>query len=316
MKKRIVIALGLILFFFLLVSCSPKVPGGNTPGDTAAALKASRTGTEGVKVSLVPNFPPPLIYDEQELVAIIEVRNRGSNGLAPQDCFVQVTGFDPNIIRGNFMGSRSCAEGLGELEGKSIYNLEGSFNNIEFSSDPINLPNGVFEYNPTLNFLACYTYHTSANPSVCIDPLFYQVTSEQKTCTPVDVGMGGGQGGPVGVSYVGVDMVGSKAMFEINVQQFGVGTVLSPYADPRNCGNNIEFGDLNRVGYSVQFSGGNIANCKPSDGLVRLNNGAGKIFCSFDIPGGSAYETPLVIDLDYGYVESFSKQVKIIKTPQ
>lgn len=320
MKKRlskIVLVALLILVIFLLTACQPKPAAGETPLDTATALRMVQTGTQGVETTLLPDYPPPTIYDQNELIAIAEIKNKGNYDLEPQECFVQITGFDPNIIRGSFDIPRSCAENYGVLEGKNVYNVEGSFNQIEFRSASVQLPAGVYEYEPTLNVLTCYNYHTLANPAVCVDPLFYQVASEQKTCLPTDVITGGGQGAPVGISYVGVDMASNKAIFEINVQNFGSGQVLSPYADIRNCGEaSLEYTDLDKVAYTVQMSGGNLIDCKPRDGFVRLHNDQGKIVCSFNIPGTSAYETPLMIDLDYGYAQSFQKDVKIIRTPE
>lgn len=314
--KKILVVLLLISLIFL-ISCQGEVAGGEKPIDTAAAARIVQTGVEGVVTRVMPNYPPNTMYDHNELISLVEVYNRGNFDLEPQDCFIQVTGFDPNIITGAFNVPRSCAEGYGVLEGKNLYNTEGSFNQLEFRSSSVMLPEGVFEYNPTLNFKTCYHYHTRANPQICVDPLFYQVTSEQKTCIPRDVSTGGGQGGPVGVSYVGVDMVGSKAIFEINVVSHGSGRVLSPYADIRTCGQGtLDRTDLDRVAYSVQLSGGSLVDCKPRDGFVRLNNGQGKVICSFNIPGTSAYETPLLIDLDYSYIQSTQKSLKIIKTPE
>lgn len=250
-------------------------------------------------------------------MTIVEVKNKGNHDLTQQDCFVQITGFDPNIIRGGFNIPRSCAENVNILEGKNVYNVEGSSNQLEFRAPTVNLPSGVFEYNPVLNFVTCYNYHTTASPSVCVDPLFYQVTSQQKTCLPHNVGTGGGQGAPVGISYVGVNMVGSKAIFELNVVNYGTGRVLSPYAGIQNCGEaSVSYTDLDKVGYKVQLSGGSLIDCKPRDGFVRLVNNQGKIVCQFSIPGASAYETPLLVDLDYSYIQSYQKPVKIIKTPE
>ncbi len=305
------------LSILLLAACS-RVPAGERPLDTAQALQAVQTGTQGVELTLLGDYPPALIYDQNELVAIIEVNNRGNHDLEPEDCFVQISGFDSNIITGNFNQPRSCADGLGgPLEGKNVYNVQGSSNQVEFRSSNILLPQNVFEYNPTLNFLSCYNYHTIANPSVCVDPLFYQITSQQKSCLPLDVSMAGGQGAPVGVNYVGVDMAGSKAVFEISVRNFGTGRVLSPNADIRSCGQaSLEYTDLDKVEYTVQMSGGNLIDCKPRDGIVRLNNNLGKIVCQFDIPGASAFDTPLMIDLDYSYIQSFTKPLKIVQTPR
>ena len=318
MKKSVskVALVILIASLLLLVSCKPKPGAGETPLDTVAALQQVKTGTQGVELQLIQDSPPPILYDQSDLIALVEVKNKGSYDLKAQDCFVHVTGFDRNIISGSFFGPRSCAEGVGLLEGKNLYNTEGSSNILEFESS-INLPFQVPDYNPTLNFLSCYHYHTIANPSVCVDPLFYQVSAEQKTCRPKDVPMAGGQGGPVGVSYVGVDMVGNRAIFEINIKNMGTGRVLSPFANINNCGQaSIDYQDLDRVQYNVEMTGGGKVNCKPQDGFVRLSNGQGKVICTFDIPGSSAFETPLLIDLDYSYTDSFQKSVRIVKTPQ
>ena len=318
MKKSVskVLLVILLTSILLLVSCKPKPGAGETPLDTVAALQQVKTGTLGVELQLIQDSPPAILYDQSDLIALVEVKNKGSYDLKAQDCFIQVTGFDRNIISGSFFGPRSCAESVGVLEGKDLYNTEGSSNVLEFESS-INLPLNVPDYNPTLNFLSCYHYHTIANPSVCVDPLFYQVSAEQKTCQPKDVPMGGGQGGPVGITYVGVDMVGTRAIFEINVKNLGTGRVLSPFANINNCGqSSIEYQDLDRVQYNVEMTGGGKVNCKPQDGFVRLSNGQGKVICTFDIPGSSAFETPLSIDLDYSYMDSFQKSVRIVKTPQ
>lgn len=305
-----------IISFLFLTSCKSRVAAGEKPIETAAALQMVKTGMQGVEMKLLQNTPPSIIYDQNELIAILEINNKGNYPLQAQDCFIQVTGFDPNILTGGLNMPRSCAENIGTLDGKTVYNTEGGTNTVEFEST-VSLPLGVLDYSPTLNFLACYNYHTIASPVVCVDPLFYQVTSEQKSCITKDVvGMGGGQGGPVGVTYVGVDMIGNKAVFEINVRNMGPGRVLSPYADIQNCGQSLEYKELDRVAYNVEMSGGGKINCKPLDGFVRLTNGQGKIICSFDIPGTSAFDTPLLIDLDYSYSQSFKKPVRIIQTPQ
>ena len=306
----------LALMSLFLISCSGDPAAGRNPQDTEAILREVQTGTRGVEISVVPNYPPATLYDQNQFIALVEVNNRGNHDLDLQDCFIQMTGFDSNIIKG-VQPIHSCAENLGKLEGKNVYNTEGGFNQIEFSSSDVSLPSGVFDYSPRLNFLACYNYHTRTSPLICVDPLLFQVTAEQKSCAPRDVGMGGGQGAPVGVSYVGVDMVGSKAVFEIDVQNFGSGRVLSPDADIKNCGQiALQYTDLDKVVYNVELSGGSLIDCKPLDRIVRLNNNRGKIVCSFDIQGGAAFETPLLVNLDYGYIQSFVKPVKIIQTPQ
>lgn len=319
MKKsvNIVLSLTLMLLLVFLTSCGGKVPAGESPQDTAAVLSMVQSGTQGIEIRTLANQPPALIYDDNELTAMVEVRNRGNDDVEIPDCYVQVTGQDQSIIGGSFSSSIPCAANMGVLEGKNIYNVEGGINMIEFTSPTVNLPDNVFEYNPTLNFLACYRYTTTANPQVCIDPLFYQVTSEQKACIPQDVGMGGGQGAPVGVSYVGVDMIGDKAIFEINVVNNGGGRVLDYGANIQNCGGaSLSYQDLDVVEFEVSLNDGSPLNCKPLNRRVRLTNNVGKIVCtSNNIANTNAYETILQIRLDYSYIDSFTQPLKVVASP-
>ncbi len=313
-EKKFFLVLLVSAFLITITACAPKA--GQTPTDTVAALKQVQSGAQGVEVNLLANFPPPTLYDQDQLEMIVEVNNKGNDDLDASSCFVQVTGFDPSIIRGGLNIPRSCAERVGRLLGKNIYNLAGDSNQLEFRSSSLFLPEGVFEYNPTLNIQTCYNYHTKASPQVCVDSALYQLASE-KVCTPQSVSTGGGQGAPVGVSYVGVNMVGARAIFEINVQNFGSGKVLSPYSDLQGCAQpSLDITDWDRVAYSVQFSGGSLINCNPAGGIIRLNNGAGKIICSFNVLGTGAFQSPLLINLDYNYLQSFKKSIKIVKTPQ
>lgn len=315
MQKRLLQAIFLLSVVLLIAGCNSSA--GDSPQSTQAALQQARTGTEGVTTSLLQDLPPSLLYDENELVALVEVQNKGAFDLNPTACFVQVTGFDRNIIGGNFGAAQSCGTNYGVLEGKNVFNLDGSFNQLEFRAPRVTLPRGVFEYKPTLNFLTCYQYETHTSAEVCIDPQSYQITSEQKACQPVDISMGGGQGGPVGVSSIGVEMTGSKAIFEITIRNFKPSArILSPNAYIRDCGQGIfDFTDFDRVGYDVRISSGGRLRCTPTDAEVRLNNGVGKIICTYDISGPVAFETPLLIDLQYGVMDQFSKQITIIETP-
>jgi hypothetical protein len=312
MQKRVGI-IAFILLALFLTSCGYKPEAGETPIETEAALRMVQSGTQGIDARFLPGYPPYSLYDTTEFVAIAEIWNKGNHDMELGECFVELIGYDQNIIRGVF-SRQSCSSGA-VFEGKKTYNLEGSFNQVEFKSTNVMLPFGVFDYPVNLNLVACYGYQTTANPLVCVENSLYTVTSEQKSCFVKDVSMGGGQGAPVGLSYVGVDMAGDKAIFEINVINYGSGRVLSPLSSLSNCPNTLEYSDFDKVGYSVELSGGSLIDCKPRDGLVRLSNNQGKIICSFNIGSAQAYETPLMVRLDYNYMQSLLQPVKIIKTP-
>jgi len=316
MKKSVVPISSIILLTLFLVSCQGNVAGGDKPIDTATALKAVQTGTEGITVVPIENYPPALIYDRNELTIMLNINNKGNFPLLPQDCFVQITGFDPNIIKSG-QNIQSCsATSNTPLEGKNVYNINGGTNQLLFQFLNVELPPGVFEYNPTLNFVTCYKYHTTANPVVCLDPLFYQVTPQQKNCIPKTVSMGGGQGAPVGITYVGVQMIGGKAVFEINVQNLATpGRALSQDTDLQTCGiSSITHTDLDKIFYKVTRSDGTPIDCKPYP-FIRLVNNNAKIVCTTPVNGASAYETPLLIDLDYNFIQSLQRPIKIVRTP-
>ncbi|MBT4605126.1 hypothetical protein HOC01_05790 [archaeon] len=308
--SRMFLLIGTLAMLLMLSSCT-QISAGENPDQSANSLAAAQTGSRGVEVSFVSGFPQSTIYDISDFVAILEVYNKGNHDLVASDCYLQITGFDPNIIRGI-----DYVQSCGQVDGKSVYNLDGGWNQVEYMSTSITIPEGSYEYEPSLNLVWCYAYETQASASICVDPLFYQVTSEQKACEPRDVSMGGGQGGPVGVSYVGVDMVGDVAIFEITVRNLGSGRVLSPLTDISNCGSStLEYSDLDIVHFTADMTGGNLIDCTPSDGKIRLSNDVGKAVCKFRITGTSAYETPLQIELDYNYIENTKKSVQIIETP-
>jgi hypothetical protein len=313
MKQSVMLLLSLVLF---ITACTGIVPQGETAQETSAVANIVQSGTQGVILNLNPNLPPPQIWDQNELVALVEIQNRGNFHLGPNSCFVSMTGYDPSIIKGQLQ-PRSCAQNTdGMFMGKTLYNTEGTTNQIEFKSSDITLPPRVLKIDQPLLFNVCYNYQTAANPIVCVDPVFYQITRQEKVCRTQDVSGGSGQGGPVGVSYVNVEMPGGKAFFEITVRNFGSGQVLSPFSDIRACGlGNVDYTEEDKIAYNVDLSGASLIGCTPSNGMIQLFNRQGKIFCTFQLQGTTAYQTPLLIDLNYNYRESIRKELDIIKTP-
>jgi len=311
-KKVIVLTL-IISFSFSLTSCK----GGITPSENEGAIRAAHSGTQGIELQILSNFPPPKIYDTTDLTILAEVWNKGSHDLEPGTCFLELGGYSPSIIKGIFPNHRQSCVIKGNLEGKKSYNLEGSYNQLEFRSSNIQLDEEVYDYSINLNLHACYQYHSVASPLVCVEnsQQYNSIDPQHKACLPTNVGVSGGQGAPVGVSFVNVNMAGSRAIFEITVNNYGSGVVLSPQSSLNSCPNNLNYNDYDEVGYSVELSGGSPIICSPSNGLVRLNNNQGKIQCQFDIGNAPAYETPLIIHLDYNYLQSIKKPITILKTP-
>jgi len=307
------LVVGLLILSLFSVGCQLGVKGGETPEETAGLVSFVRSGTQGLEVGLVRDLPPRTIYDVADLTAVAELKNKGAYDIESDKCFVELGGFDKSIIRNIFPGTRqSC----GDIEGKSVFNEEGGFNQIEFQSSSLFLPQGVDKYSPNLVLSTCYNYKTIANPQICVDPNFYQLTSEQKSCQVRDVPLGGGQGAPVAVDFAGVDMLGSKAIIQLDISNAGGGRVVSPRTSLTQCPNALRYDNFDEVRFTVKLADKFPEKCTPSDNMVRLVDGRGKIFCTFNIGNVPAYETPLNIELNYNYLQSISKKIEIIKTPQ
>lgn len=302
------------MVLLLITGCQGLVRGGERPEETAGLASYARSGVQGLQLNFIQGLPPNSIYDIDDLVVVAEIKNLGSYDLSTSkgdNCFLEMSGPDWNIVRG-LVRRQAC----GDIEGKSVFNTEGGFNQVEFKSTSIYLPTGVEKYSPNLVLNACYNYQTIASPQVCIDPAFYQLTAEQKACQVRDVPLGGGQGAPVSIDRVGVDMLGQKAIFEIDISNVGGGRVVSPQASLNLSPGSLYYDDFDEVGFTVTLAGQFPEKCTPQDGVARLNNNRGKIFCTFGIGNTAAYETPLQIKLHYNYLQSISKKIDIIRTPR
>lgn len=288
---------------------------GKKPEDTSS--ERIYIGTKGLDMKFSTNLPPARIYDKSDLTIIAELENQGIYDLTGSNCMVHLSGYDKNIIRG-IDNNKYCGDGLWS---KTITIPEGGRDTVEFSSDRISLPEGIDSLQQNFVLTACYEYETIANPIICINPNLYKISAIQDACIVSDVGMAGGQGAPVAVNRVEVDMIGEDTVnYVIHISNVGSGTVLRPGISvtgrtAHSCPFNLDdYDDFNVIDYSVSMSGGSMIKCSPDK--IRLTNNQARLFCRFRVAGDSAYTTPLKINLIYNYMDSISKKVELIKTPE
>jgi len=300
-----------ILLVLFLAACNQQNP--QEINQVSAVTSYVRSGTQGVEMQFVQNLPPRQMYETGDLVTLIELRNKGSHDLGRepfQQCFVHFGGFDKNIIRG-VEERQTC----GDLPGKSAFLQDGGFTSIEFTSRGITLPADTDKYVPPLVATVCYEYKTIATPQVCVDPNFFEITSEQKACIVRDAAVSGGQAAPVAVTAVNVDMAGPTAIFTIDISNVGGGRVISPRTPLTKC-PKLDYNDFDEVQFSVELPSGQFFKCAPETQLVRLTNGRGRFVCQFKIGNTPAYQTPLRVELNYNYMNTVRRDVEIIRTPQ
>jgi hypothetical protein len=169
---------------------------------------------------------------------------------------------------------------------------------------------------------------------VCVDTDIYNLKEQEKSCTPSEVALSGGQGGPIAVVNVVPKMVPSKdnselikPQFEIYIQNAGRGQAINPEKYIDACrGDPISVNDWNSFDVSARFITGvgtEYLNCSPkragmtgSSGYLHLKEGNEFIRCTYEkgIPTSmGTYSTPLMIDINYGYIESISSSILIRK---
>jgi hypothetical protein len=204
------------------------------------------------------------------------------------------------------------------LEGDTYEYPSGGVSYVNFDGTVVTWPPGL-DYT-TQSFLVtnCFLYATYAAPVVCIDPSPY--SEDRKVCVPRTYTGTAGQGAPVAVTYIYQENSPRQATFEIHIKNVGGGQVYdpgmlemcSPYFPARVTNENLNIvyiGDV-RVSGDLQR-----LRCTPNN-YVRLNpqTGEGVVTCMYEIPFSgmrSAYNTPIVVELWYGYSKTMEKKVLI-----
>ncbi len=212
-------------------------------------------------------------------------------------------------------GSMDKSTATGLLQGDNYYFPGGDQGYIVINGHiGPNWPAGLDEIDQTLLATACYGYATYAAPKVCIDPAPFDET--RKVCTPRDHTWSGSQGAPVAITSLHMDPSPRKVFLTFEIRNVGSGQVFnpgylercSPYFPGRLDSRHkdvVYIGDI-RIGSDR-------LRCSPGY-EIRLNNGVGTFTCEYELQyatAKSAYETPVVIELWYGYQESVTTNIHV-----
>ncbi len=314
MDKKFLI-LALIICVMLLIGCSNNGSRGNS------GRADVRTGTKGLQLSLLPGAPPEKFLGPGKMSIGLQVKNLGATTIDGQvfGGNVYISGYDPNVFQNVRGPTGQNHDGLGALSGKGLSDPTGGMEVKEFETD-INLDEGIPSYKTTILLTACYSYETLASTQVCVDPDPFSTTTKQKVCQTKDVSLSGGQGAPVAVTKVEAAPSAGKIRFTIYIQNVGGGLVYdketplecSPYSD------GISYKHLDQVNVVEVKLGGSSMNCKGLTGnQIKLIEGKRSFLCEYDIPGGtsSAFNSPMSIKLQYGYRDSASRNIEILRSP-
>ena len=324
-KKGLMFLVTLILVLMLISGCTPR---------TTPATTNPRTGNQGLVLRFVPGNPPPHIAVGDPFSIQVEVSNLGAfpqdpstatdpDTSGPMEGVIYLEGFDPNffsfseVINLNVPGVQIPPT----LYGKDQYNAKGTTDYVSFNGQINSLPHGDTEFQQRFLVTACYYYRTIALPTVCIDPDPFRTQVKQRICQYNQVlNLGGGQGGPVAVTYVKPDTGSSTIRYDIGISNSGNGLLLKPDNYLAEC-PNAAYSEVNFVRVRVFVDNIDITgSCRPGDPpnneglLVRLIDNKAVITCTFPKPPKEmpAYLAPMKIVISYGYSTSIQGNLRVL----
>ena len=273
-------------------------------------IPAVHKGTQGVILSFLKDMPPSELYEDRSFEIGIKIQNKGAT----------------NILRGMLAfgveEQQIITEGPTDerfdLEGKSVFNPEGSQDIVRFRIKTRKLVPQLEHYPTEIIATACYQYKTEATALVCIDPDLTGIV-KTKPCAVKKQTFSGGQGAPVAVVSVEPKMLFHKDTakiqpeFYITLQNVGQGDAMIKDKLYDACsGKSLGTESWNIVELNAHLSE-TALNCRPDK--IKLTRET-RVVCTLEEgidKSKGAYTAPLSIEVNYGYIDRIVKKVEIKK---
>jgi len=294
----------------------------------------SYTGTDALVFNFLKNAPPNQVYastdtERSQFNIGVDLENKGASNI--EDGFLTLIlendymAIDdwPNTEKVSYSGGNQAAF---SIEGRSLTNPAGGKDITTIKVNARKFPEQMSETHKSSILLAtCYKYQTNVYENVCIDTDVYDLKNLDKACKVKDLSLNS-QGAPVSVTKVEVEMLPHesdtkiKPFFTIYVENKGKGEVIRPDLTviENACSSEslkIQENDLNVVNIKAYLSGKEFElDCNPQ--YIKLRDKKGYVRCNLKEGKEKkygTYESPLIIDLYYGYMETIAKEVEIKK---
>ncbi len=317
-KSRVQKSTAKLVVLGLLLSAIVLVAGGCMQSGTAPQYY---TGIKGLEL-IFPYDGTIQTFDNDTFFLGIIVRNSGPEDVTTTNPARLSINYDPKYIS---LASSPNANGDYShiaLQGRSRDYPIGDEEYYDFSYNTKALDSTREQVKTSLTYTLCYPYSTSLSTAVCIDAQKNGIMNDaSKACTPTSYTSGEGQGGPVAITRIDPKTSGEgqnvRPSFEIYIENLGDGYVLnSPdgayHCDFSKLDNN---GDWNQITVKANLSGTEL-ECMPKQlRLVDKNSYVRCFVKTSDIAAYSKadrnYMTVLTVQLDYGYIETATRDIEI-----
>lgn len=336
MKHKLILTI-LMIFLF---GC-----GQSTPSSKEIDI---RTGSNALSIEYLKNTPPQKVFEESTFPVIIKIKNNGAYSLRNEEKAIVSLGVEKDYTkkvqltasgRAQTVDSLVNVAGL-NLEGKSRINPIGEEQVVSYSIVAGRIDPQSETHPSTVVATLCYPYKTILDSAACIDTDVANIRPGKKVCNMQDLVFNNGQGAPVAVTKVEVNMLPSQIseqniqpkiipQFLIFVENKGQGTVIKKESVKDFCTkSDTSHDNLNIVYVNVCLStyctdtGEIICQLekKPNSderGHIKLKDKKDIIRCTKKDGLDSAqdaYLAPLRIELNYGYTNSIAANYFILKT--
>ncbi len=302
-----------------------------------------RVGLEGLKLEFLKNTPPQKVFEGQTFPVIVKVANKGASSLKDNDKAILSLGVEKDYTENVQLLPAGRIQPVGSnaasfnLEGRSTINVKGEEEVISYNIKAGKVdPQSEFHSSTAIATL-CYPYETTLDSTICIDTDVSNIRSGKKVCKLQDLVLNNGQGAPVAVTKIEIQMLPSQEsqqspegygniipQFLIFVENRGQGTVIKREVVQKFCTQSDTTHENLNIVYVDAFLSGEKLECQlqakqgsNERGHIKLKDKKDIVRCFLkDGRSGTqdSYLAPLKIVLSYGYTQSISANYLIQKT--
>lgn len=323
MRSSIIFSMVLIILF--LTAC------GSNSGDTRLDTKL-QTGTKGLAIDLMKQGFQNEVYEEGKLYAAFELRNEGYydiiRGILVPSLETDLMGIESYELPRAFRSSNDNIITF-NLKGKTLIDPKGEKQVIRAVIKTRKIDDTRNKIVSNIIMTACYPYKTIFSGTLCIDTDPENVKIAKKTCSAKDI-TADSQGAPIAITKIqekilpGSSPDNIRVELQITAENKDTGILIDPARYSDIClGKNSNTSDYNaiKVNY-IEFSDysykdGEKSQLECSPNPMRKTDGGYFTRCTITESNSISksrltFDTPLIIELEYGYKSSVIAEVSIL----
>ena len=275
-------------------------------------------GSEGLVISFIDNAPPPKVMADSLFDIGIRITNEGTSNVKKGYLLL---GYEKEYIGEIFWRDNGANDRIYfDINGRSLNMPTGDEQVYLARIEAGNIGPQREQAQTLIYATACYDYSTKAHANLCVDTDIYNLKAIEKVCSAADIGLSD-QGAPVAVTRIESIMMTSKdegvvrPQLKIHFSNVGQGTIIKQgRADAACSAQPLAKDDVNTIKISAVLSETKLS-CKPE--LLKLREGMDYTICTHEQgidENNPSYYAPLTITAEYGYMETISKQVTLMKS--